>query len=931
MTWRLIALITIPTLIGLTFGALRVAAANGSADQFSQVTQLALLGQQVTGLAQALEDERDLTAGYIAAGRPSPGLAGLRKQYAVTDAWGARVRSLSAGIGSSYPVAAQDKVNVVLARLSDLPGLRLTAQGSGSASPLIIEYSAAVGDLLSFNDEIAEGSANSALADTVRTLSSLSRMKNDVSQQRAILYAALIEGQFELGAPDQLTAAQAQQAADLSQFQTSATLAQQQLFSNALPGQATDQDQVLEQLAIDAGNPQQVDVSPGQWYTSMSSTVNRLRTVEEQLASSVVSQSQALQRGAGGAAVLTGLLSLALLLIAAIGTFIVARSMVRPLRVLRSDALEIAGMRLPEKVHELADAEDPPASVDVVPVSVHSVDEIGQVARAFDQVHREAVRLAGNEAMLRNNMNAMFVSLSRRNQSLLERLVRLIDSQEQGEDDPDRLSNLFTMDHLVTRMRRHSENLLVLAGHEPARKWAEPVALADLVRAAVSEILEYNRVVANVQPGVAVLGQAVNDIVHLLAEIIENATLFSSRDSQVEVSGRLLNSGGVLIEVTDTGVGIPAERLAQLNWRLDNPPVADVSVSRHMGLFAVSHLAARHGVRVRLQQASPRGMTALVWIPQILVTKEGGNAGWAGAQAASAPRTDAAAGGWSAFGRNRSIRRAILSGTGGKDEQNGRDGPNGRDAAEPDSDSLVTAPAAAHTAPAAPAALPERSGAGRHEEPEAEPIYELMASEWFRGPVPAQGTGTPEQPGVAAQAAWESPADAGWRAAESAATPVRGQLTAAGLPQRIPRANIVPGSAPGIRRAPAAATATASTGASTGATAGATARARPARFAAAEAAPAVSAPAEPGTWGSAGYGGVAGEGEAAGGTVPRVPPAHLLPPGSLGSPGPSGPAPAVPRRSPDKIRARLAGLQRGTRRAESVAGTRAGRPADDDA
>src|SRR5205807_3011060 len=136
-----------------------------------------------------------------------------------------------------------------------------------------------------------------------------------------------------------------------------------------------------------------------------------------------------------------------------------------------------------------------------------------------------------------SNMNAMFVSLSRRSQSLLERLVRLIDSLEQSEDDPNRLSNLFTMDHLVTRMRRHSENLLVLAGHEPARKWAEPVALTNVVRAAVSEILEYDRVVANVQRGVAVSGQAVNDIVRLLADIIENATFFSSKDRQVQVSG----------------------------------------------------------------------------------------------------------------------------------------------------------------------------------------------------------------------------------------------------------------------------------------------------------------------------------------------------------------------------------------------------------
>jgi hypothetical protein len=354
VTWRLIALIAIPTLIGLYFGGLRVAAANSSAGQFSQVRQLALLGQQVTGLAQALEDERDLTAGYIGAGRPqtglaAPGLAQLRGQYAVTDAWAARVRRLSAGIGAGYPVQIQTRVDVVLARLADLAGIRGTAQGGDAdALPLIIEYTAAINNVLSFNDEIAQGSASSALADTVRTLGSLSRMKDDASQQRAILYAALTERQFELGAPEQLTAAQAEQAANLSQFQTSATVGQQQLFSNAVPPAAMDQDQVLEQLAVDVANPQDVGVSPGQWYSSMSGTIGRMRGVEQRLAASVVAQSLSLEQGAEGAAVLTAILSAGLLLLAGAATIIVARSMVRPLRSLRSDALDIASVRLPE-------------------------------------------------------------------------------------------------------------------------------------------------------------------------------------------------------------------------------------------------------------------------------------------------------------------------------------------------------------------------------------------------------------------------------------------------------------------------------------------------------------------------------------------------------------------------------------------------------
>ena len=255
----------------------------------------------------------------------------------------------------------------------------------------------------------------------------------------------------------------------------------------------------------------------------------------------------------------------------------------------------------------------------MAPIDVLTSDEIGQVARAFDQVHAEAVRLAGNEAVLRTSLNAMFVNLSRRSQTLIERVARTVDSLEQDEDNPDRLSSLFSIDHMVTRMRRNSENLLLLAGHEGARKWSDPVSVADVARAATSEIEHYSRVTLNIQPGVAVIGSAVSDIVHLLAELIENATLYSPTDTTVRVSGHELPSGGVLVEITDKGIGIPEDRLAEMNWRLQSTPAIDVSVSRHMGLFAVARLAERHGVQVRLRPANPQGLSVLVWLPDTVI------------------------------------------------------------------------------------------------------------------------------------------------------------------------------------------------------------------------------------------------------------------------------------------------------------------------
>jgi signal transduction histidine kinase len=757
--WRLIALIVLPTVMGMVFAGLRVDVAASSAATFGRVEQLAALGQQITGLAQAMEDERDLTAAFIADGRPTAGVAGLHKQYAVTDALAGRVRSLARGVGEAFPAQTRINAAAVLARIADLPDLRSSAVQSQTPALLIItDYSQATASLFSFNDDIAQEGGNSALVASVRTLGSLARMKDQASQQRAILYAALVAGQFEPGALAALTAAQAQQASDLASFGTSATLGESQVFNNTVAGPLVDQAQALEQRATvigsDGGALNLGSGASQQWYTDMSYTVGRMRLVEQQLASSILAQAQALRQGAVNSARLTGMAALAVLIFVLLATLIIARSMMRPLRLLKVGALEVAGVRLPAEVSELSRAGDTGQGLDVEPIDVHSTDEIGQVARAFDQVHREAVRLAADEAKLRSSVSAMFMSLSRRSQTLLERLLRLIDSLELGEQDPERLANLFRMDHLATRMRRNSENLLVLAGHEAPRRWAEPVSLVDVVRASVSEIEQYDRVVISIQPGIAVIGNAVADTVHLLAEILENATMFSAKSTQVTVSGHALSNGEALIDVADKGMGMSEQQLAQLNRRLENPPVADVEVSRHMGLFAVAHLAARHGIKVRLQRLSAGGLAAHVWIPDSLTSQDSrAAAGELGSSARPSARVQAL------------TRTARF--------------PTPRaPAAWPAADSSVVVPEAAGPEPDFPL-----------------PIFESVESDWFR----TRGRTLPRRDdamaGPIAARSWTSPGDDGWRAAETVLAPAVGGLTAAGLPQRTPRANLVPGSA----------------------------------------------------------------------------------------------------------------------------------------
>jgi signal transduction histidine kinase len=469
-------------------------------------------------------------------------------------------------------------------------------------------------------------------------------------------------------------------------------------------------------------------------------------------------------------------------------TVVVGGSLTGPLRRLRLGALEVAGVRLPDTVRKMSEDEAADAPLDVEPIDVASTDEIGDVARAFDQVHREAVRLASNEAGLRGTVNAMFVNLSRRSQSLVERQIRLIDDLEQGEQEPERLANLFQMDHLATRMRRNSENLLVLAGHDVTARWTQAVSLIDVVRAAVSEIEQYERVTLDIQPGIAVRGQAVSDVVHLLSELVENATSFSAGEMPVSVSAHQLASGGVLFAITDQGVGMSEEEMAHANWRLDNPPVVDVAVSRRMGLFVVARLAARHGIRVRLRPGSVDGLVALVWLPDEVLTQEA-------VAAPPQPRHPPAAAAAAPAARTAAVGTGLVA-----------------DVPDPASLALATVPApatghasAGDAAPVAESAaasaaaphlpgeppdviLPPASGTGAENKL---PIFESVESDWFRRG--RRGLGLPAPAVAPAATGWTSPADEGWRAAEVASVPVTGGTTVAGLPKRVPRANLVPG------------------------------------------------------------------------------------------------------------------------------------------
>ncbi|MFF5142444.1 nitrate- and nitrite sensing domain-containing protein [Streptomyces sp. NPDC013157] len=366
-------------------------------------------------------------------------------------------------------------------------------------------------------------------------------------------------------------------------------------------------------------------ITADNWWTVNTLKYNAYRTIESDMADKAVSEASDIADNAKTDAFITGAAVMVALLAAFILAGMVARQMSRSMRQLRNAAFGIAEQRLPMLVDQLSRTDPGRVDTRVAPIPITSTDEIGEVARAFDQVHREAVRLAAEQALLRGNINAIFTNLSRRNQSLIEGQLTLITDLENNEADPDQLENLFKLDHLATRMRRNGENLLVLAGEEPGRRWDQPVPLVDVLRAASSEVEQYERIELSGVPEAEIHGRAVTDLVHLLAELLENATTFSSPQTKVRVTATRLPDGRIMIEIHDKGIGLTAEDFADINHKLANPPTVDAAISQRMGLFVVGRLSDRHGIRVQLRPSGEQaGTTSLVMLPDAITHGGGG-------------------------------------------------------------------------------------------------------------------------------------------------------------------------------------------------------------------------------------------------------------------------------------------------------------------
>jgi signal transduction histidine kinase len=621
---RLVALILLPTAAAVLLSGLQLTTSLSTAAEYGRMTQVASLVEGLGTLSHEMAEERDLTAWYIANNRNTARFKRVKEQQQTVDRTGRQVLTAIKGLDKAQAARVLAETAQMSRWLEGLPGLRKLITGSNVLPRAALGmYSRMIADFSTLHDDLGRSGGDERLIGDALALGALTRAKEQVARQRGILLVGLIQRKFDFDDPADFLGAYKSQESELAAFQATASPADIESFRDVVGGSKIDRADSMRALVMSRmrENKPLARLGITDWYDSSTATVEGMRTVERRLAAAVVARSQEMEGAEQRSAFISGAAILVLLVLILLITAWVAGTLVRPLRRLRTEALEVADTRLPETVRVLRESGDNAPNIEVPSIGVVSRDEIGEVARAFDEVHREAIRLAGDEARLRSNVNAMFVNLSRRTQSLVERQIDLIDDLEQGEQDDARLGSLFKLDHLATRMRRNSENLLVLAGQEQSRRWSEPVPLSDVVRASLSEVENYERVTLRVESGISVIGQAVNDIVHLIAELVENAIFFSPQDTKITVTSNGSEAGAVILAVTDSGIGMSDEELAEANKRLAEPPAVDLSVSRRMGLFVVGRLAMRHGIRVQLRRPDTGGLSAVVLLPVQVVAK----------------------------------------------------------------------------------------------------------------------------------------------------------------------------------------------------------------------------------------------------------------------------------------------------------------------
>ncbi|CAL9608973.1 nitrate- and nitrite sensing domain-containing protein [Streptomyces sp. enrichment culture] len=619
---KIVALLLVPLVSLTTIWAFTTVLTGREASHLSDVSSvMEEVGYPVEDTVRVLQQERRQTLVHLADPRASDGLAALRRSRAATDKAVAVVRG-SADDDRVREAMHDDssELSAVLESFKGIESLRRSVEDGtvGRAQALdlynrLIDPCYVLLASLHVVDDVE-------LDKQYRALVSLARARELLSREDALLGSALIVGRLSRA-----------EVRDISDLVAQRTL----LYDAGLPELPADERdryetfwknaasaplRVGEEAAVSSGSGPPRGVTAKSWDTAAGNVLAELGTLNDEATDRYQDRVRPVAMGVIAQAVVVGVLGLIALLVSLFLSVRVGRGLIRDLRKLRLEAHEASGVRLPGVMRRLSAGEQVDVETEV-PRLEYDKNEMGEVGQALNTLQRAAVEAAVKQAELRAGVSEVFVNLARRSQVLLHKQLTLLDTMERRTEDTEELADLFRLDHLTTRMRRHAEGLVILSGAAPSRQWRKPVQLMDVVRAAVAEVEDYERVEVRRLPRVAVTGPAVADLTHLVAELLENATVFSPPHTAVQVVGERV-ANGFTLEIHDRGLGMAADALLDANLRLAETPEFELSDTDRLGLFVVSRLARRQNVRVSLQPSPYGGTTAVVFIPDALLTDE---------------------------------------------------------------------------------------------------------------------------------------------------------------------------------------------------------------------------------------------------------------------------------------------------------------------
>lgn len=626
---KLSAVTLVPILIALALGIATIAGQVGRSDGYQRLDRLVALSGQIRTLADGLERERTQSAAGLTAGTVGGTLDLASARADVTEVLPLYIAAASRAV-ETEPSLRQSRDDAA-AQLEKLEDIRQRAS-AGQLDPVqaIGEYTGITTALLAVDTAIAAGASEDVLGGTPSALHDLTVMKEQLSLSQALVTFGIARSGLAPSELNQLRTAELRLADRYTDFRAAASEQQRQEFTAAVGADVMENRDKLAKTALgDQGTPTEQafrTLSVQSWNDASNAVIGKIGEVASRFGGQASSVSAELVDDASSGAGLLAVLLFGAMVLAVAVVFLITRQLLRSLKLLRARALDVAEKQLPEAVRNIQEGRS--QGTDVHPVPVGSDDEIGEVARAFDKVHHQALRLATEQAAMRTGYGNVFVNLSRRSQSLVQRQLQLIERLERDEEDADQLATLFQLDHLATRMRRNNENLMVLSGAEPGRRSGQPVSATDVVRAAVSEIEQYQRVTVQPPPPVRLVGYAANDLMRLIAELLDNATAFSAPETLVTVATRLADDGSLCVDILDKGIGMNEAEVAEANARLSEAPTVDLATSRRMGLFVVGRLASRHRIGVTLHGGKDIvGVRATVSVPADLVMAAPGDPG----------------------------------------------------------------------------------------------------------------------------------------------------------------------------------------------------------------------------------------------------------------------------------------------------------------